>query len=49
LAQGGTVTTKKATKCMLCGRPSPKSICDGCSEKVRGEALHKRKKEEKSK
>ncbi|HEX9759272.1 MAG TPA: hypothetical protein VGA40_00055 [Candidatus Acidoferrales bacterium] len=34
-------------KCMLCGRPSPKSICDGCAQKVQGEVLNKKKKEDK--
>ncbi|HWQ03470.1 MAG TPA: hypothetical protein VNL38_03230 [Candidatus Nitrosotenuis sp.] len=43
------MTVKKTSKCMLCGRPSPKQICDGCSETVRGEALHKRKKDQKHK
>jgi len=34
---------------MLCGRPSPKTICDPCSELVKGEALHKKKKDDKAK
>ena len=36
---------EKKHRCMLCGKPAPKSICDSCSARVRGEALHKRKKE----
>jgi hypothetical protein len=38
---------KKKSVCMLCGAPSPKTICDSCASRVQGEALHKRKKEEK--
>ena len=40
--------TKKKT-CMLCGKPSPDTICAACSERLRGEALDKKKKEEKIK
>ncbi len=35
--------------CMICAKPSPKTICDACSEKLRGEALHRKKKDEKIK
>jgi predicted amidophosphoribosyltransferase len=38
--------TKKQV-CMLCGKPSEKSICANCADRVRGEALHKKKKQEK--
>jgi len=38
---------KKKSVCMLCGKPSGKTICASCSAKVQGEALHKKKKEEK--
>ncbi len=34
---------------MLCGKPSTKTICAACSDKLRGEALNKKKKEEKIK
>ncbi len=34
---------------MLCGKPSTKVICQVCSEKLRGEALDKKKKQEKIK
>ena len=34
---------------MLCGKPSTKTICEACSERVRGEALDKKKKQEKIK
>ncbi len=40
--------TKKQV-CMMCGKPSPKTICDACSEQVRSEALEKKKKDEKIK
>lgn len=39
----------KKQLCMLCGKPSAKTICAACSDKVRGEALNKKKKEEKIK
>ena len=34
---------KKKHKCMLCGKPSPKSICDSCGARVQGEVLNKKK------
>ena len=39
---------KKRQICLLCGKPSQKTICDACSERLRGEALNKKKKEEKA-
>lgn len=39
----------KKQVCMLCGKPSTKGICQTCSEKLRGEALDKKKKQEKIK
>jgi hypothetical protein len=42
------VAEKKKQICMICGKPSAKTICDACSERVRGEALNKKKKEEKA-
>jgi predicted nucleic acid-binding Zn ribbon protein len=44
-----TVDQPKKQVCMLCGKPSTKGICQTCSEKVRGEALDKKKKQEKIK
>ncbi len=40
---------KKHSKCMLCGKPSEKSICAACSDTVRSEAMDKKKKQEKKK
>lgn len=40
---------KKKPVCMLCGRPSAKSICDGCAQRVQGEQLGKKTKESKGK
>ncbi len=37
---------KKIPVCMLCGKPSDKTICDACANRLRGEALEKKKKEE---
>ena len=41
--------TKKPSKCMLCAKPSEKSICAACSDNVRSEALDRKKKQEKKK
>ncbi len=38
---------KKKQVCMLCGKPSQATICEPCSNLVRGEALNKKKKEQK--
>jgi hypothetical protein len=35
--------------CMLCGKPSEKSICDECAQRVQGEQLGKKGGREKSK
>ncbi len=35
--------------CLICGKPSAKSICPACADKLRGEALEKKKKDEKIK
>ncbi len=43
------MTEPKQQKCLLCGKPSPKSICAACSDRVQSEALHKKKKQEKPK
>lgn len=37
----------KKQLCMICAKPSQKTICEACSERLRGEALHKKKKDEK--
>ncbi len=39
----------KKQLCMICAKPSEKTICDACSERLRGEALNKKKREEKRK
>lgn len=33
--------------CNLCGKPSPRTICDACADRVRAEALDRKKHEEK--
>lgn len=43
------MTKKSKPVCMLCGRPSPKSICDGCAQRVQSEQLGKKTKQEKGK
>ena len=40
---------KKKPVCMLCGQPSAKSICDGCAQRVQGEQLGKKSKQDKGK
>ena len=39
----------KKQRCMICAKPSDKTICEVCSDQLRSEALHKKKKEEKPK
>ncbi|MFQ5586383.1 MAG: hypothetical protein ACE5GF_06145 [Thermodesulfobacteriota bacterium] len=34
---------KKAHVCTICGRKSDATICHACEEKIRGEALEKKK------
>jgi predicted nucleic acid-binding Zn ribbon protein len=41
------VAEKQHQVCLICGKPSPKTICDACADRLRGEALEKKKKEEK--
>ena len=43
------MTTKKKSVCMLCGKPSVKSICDACAQRVQGEQYSRKKKEEQGK
>jgi len=43
------VPPPKKQVCMVCGKPSTKTICDACADKLRGEALNRKKKEEKIK
>jgi len=33
--------------CNICGKPWPGTICDVCADRVRAEALHRKKLEEK--
>ncbi len=40
---------KKKSVCMMCGKPSEKTICNACAERLRGEALNRKKKDEKIK
>jgi hypothetical protein len=35
--------------CLICAKPSSKTICDACADHLRGEALDKKKKNEKIK
>jgi len=43
------VPQPKKQRCMICAKPSDKTICEACSDQVRSEALNKKKKEEKPK
>jgi hypothetical protein len=43
------MTTKRKAVCMLCGKPSVKSICDHCAQRVQGEHLEKKTSREKGK
>ncbi len=40
---------KKKPVCMMCGKLSEKTICNACAERLRGEALNRKKKDEKIK
>ena len=40
-------TDKKETPCLLCGRPSPESICLSCQNRVQGEAIEKKQEQQK--
>jgi len=42
------MAVKKNPVCMLCGKPSGKSICDHCAQRVQGEHLEKKSKTEKT-
>jgi hypothetical protein len=44
---GNAVPAKKQNKCLLCGKPSLKAICNACADRVNSEAVHKKKKEHK--
>jgi hypothetical protein len=44
-----TAPPKKKGVCMLCGKPSLKSICAACADQINSEAVHKKKKEQKGK
>lgn len=41
--------TQKAPKpiCSICGKPSEKAICGACADKIRAEALARKKQQEK--
>lgn len=43
------MTKKQKQVCMLCGKPSVKSICDACAQRVQGEHLDKKGKAERTK
>lgn len=43
------MTAEKKAVCLLCGKPSVKSICDTCAQRVQGEHLNKKKEREKRK
>ena len=43
------MTEKRKAVCMLCGKPSEKSICDGCAQRVQGEHLDKKTARDKGK
>ena len=43
------MTKKQKAVCLLCGKPSAKSICDHCAQQVQGEHREKKTKHEKGK
>jgi hypothetical protein len=40
--------TGKEIHCLMCGKPSPETICDHCKALVQAEALEKKRKAEKT-
>ena len=38
---------KEDVRCMICGQPAQRSICEACTAKVQGEAVDKKQKIEK--
>ncbi len=48
-ARKSTMSKKTKPVCMLCGKPSPKSICDACAQRVQGEQLGRKGKQDKGK
>ena len=47
--EDGAMSEKTKPVCMLCGKPSPKSICDACAQRVQGEQLGRKSKQDKGK
>ena len=43
------MSKKRKPVCMLCGKQSAKSICDACAQRVQGEQLHRKRKQDKGK
>ncbi len=43
------MSKKRKPVCMLCGKPSAKSICDACAQRVQGEQLDGKIKRDKGK
>ena len=41
------MTEEKKHKCTVCGKPSPKTICDTCEAHIQAEAVGEKKKSEK--
>lgn len=46
-AMEGILAKREQQVCLICAKPSSKAICDACADRLRGEALEKKKKEEK--
>ena len=43
------MSKKRKPVCMLCGKPSAKGICDPCAQRVQGEHLERKLKQDKGK
>jgi hypothetical protein len=46
--KGGRRAEAKRPVCRICGRASEEIICQACVERLRGEALERKRKEEKA-
>jgi recombinational DNA repair protein RecR len=46
LPEEGTTTVTSTQICLICAKSSSKTICDACSDRLRGEAVERKRKEE---
>jgi hypothetical protein len=47
MAQKAKTKVEKKKTCMICGKPSPDTICESCKIKIQAEAIEKKQEIEK--